>query len=132
MGPQDTFSPASLQVWEVHRSPFKARNFKALLRYIQKLLLGDGVGGVLGAEGWGGGADCGFHSGEVEGSRPRCPSLLSCFWRWLLPHPLWSSWKIGVTLYGVSVSTLTWQLRIRGSLGLSRSEESALTLHVLT
>ena len=26
------------------RSPFKARNFKALLRYIQKLLLGDGVG----------------------------------------------------------------------------------------
>lgn len=72
-------------------------------------------------------------SGEVKGSRLRCPSLLSCFWHWLLlHHPLWSSWKIGVILYAVSVSTLTWQLRICGSLGLIKSEESALTLHVLT
>lgn len=113
MGPQDTLSPASLQVWEVYRSPLRLEISKHFSDTYKSFSWETGVG-VLGAEGWGGGADCGFHSGEVEGSRPRCPLSLAVSGVGFCPTRSGSSWKIGVTLYGVSVSTLTWQLRIRG------------------
>lgn len=116
---QAPFRLLGLNVWEVHRSPSKARNFKALPRYYKRFSWE--IWG-LSLPQWGGGG----------GSRPRCPPLLSCFRHWPPPRPFGPAGRLESSCMCMSVSTLTWQLRIPGFLGLRRPEESALTLHVLT